>query len=246
MLASTSDFQTFGPPHLWAMALTVAVPVSLIVLCRKARSPTLTRWVRWTLAAVLIGNEIGYYGYKLALYGPSELVRETLPLHICGVGLYLTAWVLIHPNQLAYETAYFWGLAGTFQAIITPSVTQEFPHVRFFQFFLCHSGIVAGVLVATFVMRMRPRKGSVLRTFLLTNALMVVVALADWALGANYMFLCAPPAGESFFFFLPHPWYILFLEPVGLGLLLILYWPFWLADRRKTHGLESVGFGARR
>jgi len=236
MLAPICEFQTFGTPHLWAMTLTVAVPVSLIVLCRKAQSPAVTRWVCWSLAAMLVANEFSYYAYKLAMKGPADLVRTALPFHICGVGLYLTAWVLIRPNQLAYETAYFWGLAGTLQAIVTPSVTFEFPHLRFLQFFLCHGGIVAGVLVATFVLKMRPRKGSVLRTFVLTNVLMGVVALVNSALGANYMFLCAPPAGESFFFFLPWPWYLVFLELVGLGLMSILYAPFWLANRRKIHG----------
>jgi hypothetical integral membrane protein (TIGR02206 family) len=161
------------------------------------------------------------------------LLEQGLPLHVCAAGLYLTAWVLIRPSQIGYETAYYWGLGGTLQAIITPNLMYAFPHIRFFQFFLTHGGIVAGVLVATFVMKMRPGRGSILRTFILTHVLMLVAGAANWGLGANYMFLREPPVGESLFFFLPWPWYILFLEPVGLAFCMILYAPFWLADRAR-------------
>lgn len=233
VLAAAGDFKTFGATHLWAVAVSAAVAAGLIVLCRRSPSDRAQRWVRWALATLLVGNECSYYVYKLATADPWMLLREGLPLHICAAGLYLMAWVLVRPNQLVYETAYFWGLAGTFQALITPSLQYDFPHVRFFQYFITHSGIVTAVLVATFVMKMRPRKGSVFRVFLLTNAMLAVVGVVNWLLGANYMFLCGPPKGESFWFFLPWPWYILFLEPVALGLFALVYSPVWLASRRE-------------
>lgn len=230
MLAA-SDFRTFGTPHLAAMGLTAALSVLLIVVARRARSAALTRAICWALAAALVLNELVTYVYGAVSFGLMHVVREGLPLHICGIGLYLVAWVLVRPNPFLYEVAYFWGLGGTLQAIVTPNLAHAFPHVRFFLFFFNHSGIVVAVLFATVALRMRPRPRSVLRVFVLTNAWMLLVAGANWLLDANYMFLCKPPEGASIFFFLPWPWYILFLEPVGLALCLILYSPFWLAAR---------------
>ena len=226
-----ATFEFFGPAHLTVMLLTVAVPVVLILACRLAGWSTLRRVVRWGIAALLVVNELVYWWWELSQYGPGHFVQESLPLHLCGVGLFLTAYVLIRPNQLAYETAYFWGLAGTLMAIITPELPEGFPQYKFFQYFLCHSGIVVGVLFATFAMQMRPRRGSVLRTFLLSNVFMLFLAGVNTILDSNYMFLCEAPQIDAPFFFLPWPWYVLFFEPVALLFFLALYAPFWTADR---------------
>ena len=212
----------------------VAVPVVLIAAARAIGSPAVTRWIARSLAGVLVASEIVYYCHGLATMELSEFLKDHLPLHVCGVGLYLTAFVLVRANQVAYELAYFWGLAGTLQAVITPNIVEGFPSYPFVQFFITHSGIVTGVLFATLAMNMRPKRRAVLRVFLLTNALMLVLIPINLLLDANYMFICSPPKGEAIFFFLPWPWYILFMEPVGLGLVTILYLPFWPANRRAA------------
>ena len=225
-----STFQTFGPPHWVAMALTVAVSVALPVWARKARSETLTRGIALGIAVVLVVNELVYYAYGLAVSSIGDFLRFYLPIHVCGAAVFLTAWVLWRRSQFAYDVAYFWGLAGTFQAVLTPDLTKGFPAYRFFEFFINHGAIVVGVLYATWALRMRPSRGAWWRTFAITNLYMVFVAGADWLLGANYMFLRERPVGESPFFFLPWPWYILFMEPVGLGLIVLLVLPFTLTD----------------
>ena len=239
LLAETENgFAAFGSAHLAVIALTVALAVGLPVWARKARSATLTRRIGLVIAAVLVANELAFYVYALATGPAGEFVRRFLPVHLCGVGLFLTAWVLWRPHQIAYELAYFWGLGGTLQAIVTPNLQAGFPDYFFFQFFITHGGIVIGVLFATWAMRLRPSRGSVLRTFVITNVYTVAVAGLDWVLGANYMFLCAPPDGVSPFFFLPWPWYIVFLEGVALALFVLLALPFFLADRLRKgrHG----------
>ena len=233
MLAEANPFVFFGQAHLAAIAVTVAVPVVLIAAARGAGSAAVTRWIARSLAGVLIASEIVYYCHGLATMELGDFLKDHLPLHICGVGLYLTAWVLVRPNQFAYELAYFWGLAGTLQAVITPNLVDGFPSYAFVQFFITHGGIVAGVLFATLAMNMRPKRRAVLRAFLLTNVLMLVLIPINLLLDANYMFICGAPKGEAIFFFLDWPWYILFMEPVCLGLITILYLPFWRSNRRQ-------------
>jgi len=239
MLAEMNSFEFFGPAHLVAIALTVMLPIVLTAVSRRSGSAAVQRWICWSIAVALVLNEIVYYCHGLVTIGLDEFLRQRLPLHICGVGLYLTAWVLVRPNQLAYEIAYFWGLAGTLQAVVTPNLDVGFPSYDFIQFYITHSGIVTGVLFATFAMKMRPRRGSVLRVFLLTNALMIVLIPTNWLLGSNYMFLRAAPKGDAIFFFLDWPWYILFMEPVGLGFFTTLYLPFWRSNRRPKAGARS-------
>ena len=60
-----------------------------------------------------------------------------LPLHMCGFSLILTSWALMSKKQEAFELAFFWGIAGGSQAILTPDLTgnMEF-HLVYFYFFL--------------------------------------------------------------------------------------------------------------
>ena len=44
--------------------------------------------------------------------------------------------------RVAVELTYFWGLAGTLQAIVTPDLSAGFPQLEFFMFVVGHLGIV--------------------------------------------------------------------------------------------------------
>lgn len=240
-------FETFGPPHLTAMAVIVAAGVSLPVLAGKVGSARLTRAICGTIAVVLLANETAFWAHGLATMELRDFLAGGLPLHICGAAVFLVAWTLWRPQQYVYEIAYFWGLAGTAQAILTPNLQMGYPSYQFFQFFVTHGSIVIGVLFATLALKMRPRRGAVVRTIVVTNLYMVAVAGVDWALGANYMFLCRPPEGASPFFFLPWPWYLLVLEAVGLAMILLLCLPFVFHkfhEGDELHEAESTEPGA--
>ena len=153
----TSEFQFLGVPHVIALVLTIALPITLSVLVRKANSSVLTNAVCYLLAAILIVNEIGGGIYRAAtVQSFSVFVQNYLPLHICGVALFVVVFALLSRNQILYEIGYFWGIVGTLNAVITPQLAVDFPHYRFFQYFIVHGGIVASVLFATWGLRMRP------------------------------------------------------------------------------------------
>ena len=228
---AANTFETFAAPHVVALAVTVLIAAALPAWARRTNSPKLTRGIAWTLAIVLLANEFAYYLTGL-YFEPQHFLAEYLPLHICGTATFLTAWVLVRPHRYLFEIAFFWGLAGTLQAVLTPNIAEGFPSYWFFRFFVTHSGIVVGVAFATWGLRQRPGRWAVLRIFVITNLYMGAIALANWILDANYMFLRLPPEGASPFFFLPWPWYIVFLEFVGLALVTALYLPFFLAGRR--------------
>ena len=153
--------------------------------------------------------------------------------------MYLLVLALLTRNQLAYEIAFFWGLGGTLQAVLTPNLPVGFPSYRFVQFFVTHSGIVVGVLFATWSLRRKPRRGSVLRVFIISNLFMVAIAGANVLLGANYMFLCGPPDAPTFLFFAGWPWYIVFLEFVAIALFVLLYLPFPLCERLRRRRAQE-------
>lgn len=221
-----SEFTQFGPQHIAVIIILVLTSAVLCTTVRYMKSETHKRAIRYGLAAILLSTEWFNYGYTLTHEGLDYFLQNALPLHACGMAVYLTAFALITKNQLAFEITYFWGLAGTTQAIITPAITEGFPSIRFFQFFITHSAIILGVLVAVFGLKMRPRLKGMWITYALTWGLVFIVGGINALLDSNYMYLCHRPVGTSPFYFLNWPWYILFQGGIALILFFLLWLPF--------------------
>jgi hypothetical integral membrane protein (TIGR02206 family) len=236
--------QVFGAPHLTVLALVTAMGVGLPLWVRRSRQPWVGPVIRGVLAVGLPLNELQlcavvlFWSPTANVVSLASLLTHFLPVHICPMAAFLIAWTLWRRTQWTYELAYFWAMAGTAQALLTPNLGgADYPSYWFFQFFTSHGGTVVAVLVATVGMRMRPRSGSVPRVFLWTNLYLLWIAFLTWRLNvhglpANYAFLRAPPDGQTLLSALPWPWYLLLMEPLGLGLFLLAYLPFWVRDRR--------------
>lgn len=219
-------------PYLVAVLLAVAIGVVICVDAR--RSPG-----RWTivagrvLALVLVADAISFVVAKLA--AGTFSAKTDLPLALCDAAVLVAAAACWWRRALLVELTYFWGLAGTLQAIVTPDLNAGFPHLVFFQYLAGHLGIVLAAFYLVVGLRITPRPGSVITTFGITVAYSAFVGLVDALSGANYMFLRRPPGNWTLLKVLgPWPWYIASVAGVALVLLSLLDLPFWIARRR--HG----------
>ena len=228
----SSEFEFFGFAHIAAMGVILVVPIILTLIAKRLDSAKATQAICYGFAGVIAVNEVLNWSYRLAEVGVYEFVREYMPLHVCGITVFAAVIMLVFRRQTAYEIAYFWGLVGATNAVVTPQLEFGYPAYRFFQYFIAHGGIVAVALFATWGLGMRPTGRSVLRVFVLLNVLAVVLIGVNLMLGSNYMFLCQPPDTKSPFFFLPWPWYLLFIDGVALVLFYVLSLPF---SRRKLY-----------
>ena len=222
-----------------SVAYWVAVAIGAgvcAVLCAAAR----TRPGPWvvgagrTISLVLALDAVAFLG--IPIIRGDWTVRTSLPLALCDVALVVAAVACWHPAwRLAVELTYFWGLAGTLQAVITPDLSAPFPQIEFFEFVVGHLAIVTAALFLVVGLRLEPRPGAVWRVFGITLAYTAAVALFDWVTGANYMFLRAVPTHTSLLSVLgPWPWYIASAAGIALVLLLILDVPFRPARRRPS------------
>ena len=225
------------------MALTLAVPLLLAAAARMTASKTVADAGAYLLAGTLLVNESIHWGYRLNAVGWSRFVQDHLPLHVCGITILTAATAaLIFRRQGIYEIVYFWGLVGSANAVITPGDLEAgFPDYRFFQYFIAHSGIVAGVLYATLGLKMRPTLAGLFRAFACLNLLALMLGVLNSLLGSNYMYLCRPPAGtESPFFFAGWPWYIPIIGLVALAMFFVVFSPFlvtnWWTSRGSAAG----------
>jgi len=221
-----------------SVAYWVAVAIGALtwaVLCTAARTRP-GPWVVWAgraLSLVLVLDAAAFMGIPIAR--GQWHVTTSLPLALCDVALVVAAIACWHPGwRLAIELTYFWGLAGTLQAVATPDLSAAFPELEFFEFVVGHLAIVTAALFLVVGLRREPRPGAVWRVFAITLGYTAAVGLFDWVTGSNYMYLKAVPRHASLLSVLGSwPWYIASAVGIALVLLLILDAPFRLGRRRR-------------
>jgi hypothetical integral membrane protein (TIGR02206 family) len=140
------------------------------------------------------------------------------------------------------EVTYFWGLAGTIQALFTPDLPQHFPSYPYFQYYIAHGGVVAAALVLVFGLGIRPRPWAFVRVAGLTLAYAALVGFVDALTGADYMYLRSKPVASTPLDWMgPWPWYILSAAVVALLLFAILDAPLrWRPGRLREGRAEAL------
>jgi hypothetical integral membrane protein (TIGR02206 family) len=232
------SFELFGLPHI--IAMSVITLVNVVIICFGQRLSS--RWrvvVRYVLAFFLIFAETAWHVWNLAT--AQWTIQKMLPLHLCSVLVWLSAVMALTKNYRIYEFAYLLGIAGASQAIITPDAGQYgFPHFRFFQVFVSHGSIVTSAIFMTVVEGYRPFPKSILRVAVIGNLYVLFVAVVNALIGSNYLFIARKPETASLLDVLPPwPWYILYIEGIGLVMILLLYLPFAIRDWRAKRVATS-------
>jgi hypothetical integral membrane protein (TIGR02206 family) len=208
--------------HLGALAGIAAAIVVLVVAARIR--PGI--WIG-VLALVLVADEVSWWIYMGAGGGEPGQRAQPLPLQLCDVAIFAAAAALLTRRALLVEITYFWGLAGTIQALFTPDLPQHFPSYPFFQYYLAHGGVVAAALILVVGLRIRPREWAFARVAGVTVAYAAFVGIVDALTGADYMYLRSKPVASTPLDWMgPWPWYILSAAVVGVLLFALLDAPF--------------------
>ena len=187
--------------------------------------------MRYALALLLAAVAVIFVAQPLV--AGTWTARASLPVALCDAAVFVALLACVRPGlRLAVELTWFWGLAGSLQAVGTPDLDVSFPHLVFWEFVLGHLAIVFAALFLVAGLRIYPRPGSVPRVFVVTLGYTAVVAGVDALTGGNYMYLRAVPSHVSLLSPLgPWPWYLVNAAGVALVLLIVLDLPFRNARR---------------
>lgn len=231
------------PGAYWSVVVLAAAGCG--ALCTAARRrPGAWRVVVARAIGTALAADVATYTIGLVVartWSPAT----SLPLALCNVGVLVAALACWWQVPLLVELTYFWGLAGTLQAVITPDLSVGFPHVVFLEYVVGHLGIVLAALFLVVGLGLAPRAGAVLRVSAVTAAYTAFVGLVDGVTGANYMFLRRPPGEWTLLRLLgPWPWYVASAAGVGLVLFVLLDLPF--RAGRRTAAVERDRHGPAR
>lgn len=228
--SNQAGFQTFSFVHLATVAVIIFVAFFLAFIVRTKKFKALRLPISRLLFTIQIANEliflfiiisIGVWDYKWGL-----------PIQICDLAVFAVAFSLLKHNQFVWELAYFWGLGGTVQAILSPDIQFTFPDYAYIKFFLTHGCIIIGVIYLSVGCGGKIYKSSLLRVFVTTNIYSFAILIFNRLLDTNYLYLCEKPSQPSILDYLgPWPTYLLWLEVILIVSLLFYYLPFYIAEK---------------
>ncbi|MGB9474170.1 MAG: TIGR02206 family membrane protein [Candidatus Udaeobacter sp.] len=221
------EFQPYGLPHLSVIFLTIILPFVLAAIAKSSRGQ---RAIIIVITSLLIANYAVYLIF-IRVHGVTNW-QQMLPMQLCDWGMVVVIVAMWTGNQRWFEVAYFWGLGGTLQAVLTPDLRYGFPDWRFISFFTSHCGIIIGVVFLMLTRRYRPYPMSIVRVFLWSELYFIVTFVVDKLTGVNYGFLLHKPEAFSILSFLSDSRLLYLLQMHGLALLFFvaLYVPFAFFD----------------
>jgi hypothetical integral membrane protein (TIGR02206 family) len=220
-----------SPFQIGSLIFVVAVPAAVWWIGRHPSTAHLTRVCERVLAALLL---LSYLSELTAKYLDGVFTpANALPMHLCDWALFTTSAALWWRWRAGFDVAYFWGLAGTIQALFTPAIESELHWFRQFGFFFIHAAIVAGVLLLIVTAGFRPQwPRSIIRVVVASEVYLAAALLVNSLSGANYGFLSHRPSTRSMLdFFSDDRWlYVLQLNLTAFVFFGALYLPWLIID----------------
>ncbi len=227
-------FQPFTVQHYLSVAIGFAAVAGFLLAGKKgggSRRRATASLALLNLSAFPL-NLAAWY----AIDAPKSL-ENFLPLQLCDVATLTAGFALLTRRPLLCALTYFWGLAATMQALLTPAITVGFPHMAFVMFFVQHFAIVAAAFYLPIVEGWRPRQPlwrAPLEIYLWSVLYLAFAMTVNKLLGTNFGFASRPPDNPSLIDYLgPWPWYLVWM----LGLALFLYYLLALPFLRKRKNL---------
>ena len=162
--------------------------------------------------------------------GEPLTLDKFMPLHLCDLAAIIAGFALLSRHPLLCTLTYFWGLAATSQALVTPALTVAFPSGPFVMFFVQHFAVVGAALFLVLVDGWRPKRPlwrGPCEAFGWGVAYLCMVLCVNWVLGTNFGFATHPPDNPSLLdHFGAWPWYLVSSLAMALGLFFLLALPF--------------------
>jgi hypothetical integral membrane protein (TIGR02206 family) len=219
-------FHPFSQDHFAAVAVGSAVAAGIILAGKKGGVS------RRIATRLLIFLNLSSLPLSLAAWWSLDAAKSLenfLPLHLCDVASLTAAFALITKRPLLCAMTYFWGLAATMQALLTPALSVGFPHPPFVMFFVQHFAIVATALYLPIVEGWRPRQPlwrGPLEIYGWSLIYLALIMTVNFVLGTNFGFASRPPDNPSLIDHLgPWPWYLLSMQAIAVVLFLLLALP---------------------
>ena len=228
-----TPFEAYSEEHWLALLAAALIGVWLIWmglrLNEKSRKTMGVCIAAVVLSSILIGDVLmiarGVYDVKL-----------DLPLYLCRVVAWLLPFAIGFQWRKVLAVFYFWTIAGTLQALLTPDLAEGFPDYFYFRYWILHAGLVVAVCYSVIVFRLRVGWPDFWRAILWAQVYIVTIHIINVLIGSNYSYTINKPPNSILDYMGEWPWYLLTGQLLMIVLFLLCLVPFKLKTRSQTPG----------
>ena len=232
-------FQMYGRGHI-IFIICIAIGIFFMIIHYfNSTDKGRLKILRVTSAVILISEIIRQASFVLLL--PAYPFSQ-LPLHMCGLSIFIEIIHALRPNKTTGEILYALGLPGALAALLFPNWTM-YPMLSYqaIQSFVVHGLHMAFVLMPLFALDIRPSVRNLWRPVLFLLIVTPAVYILNKQLNTNFFFLNAGSEGsplEILIGLMGNPGFLIGYCGLLLVVWVILYLPFAILDkpyRRKRY-----------
>ncbi len=225
-LLENGNFKNYGPEHLVCFIACVVIIVLVLYLGKNKWNEQQQILYITILCALGAGFQLFKVFYKYDV--GSFQMESDLPLHLCNLMILAMPFIMWFKDKIMWGITFFWIMAGCAQSLFTPTLTESMPHFEAIRYWSVHAFIILGALYGLIVYGYKLTIRDAIKSVIGLNILAALLYPINIALGSNYMYLNAKPAGTTFYDLLgPWPYYILVLEFIIVLIFSVILIPFY-------------------
>ena len=229
-------FEAFSVQH-FSVLLLFAVFTAFVIYLGKISNERTKTHIGFSISFLALSVMVIDLVYRL-LTGIFDILND-LPLFLCDLVVCILPFVILQKSRKWLGILYFWAIAGTLQALITPELKQGFPAFEFFRYFIMHAGIVTAVLYAIIVWKIRIGWRDFYLAIVYAQIYLVCIHIINVILSSNYSYTMQKPEGRTILDLMgAWPWYLLWAEGLMIALFCLLMVPFLFAKSAEEESIE--------
>ena len=239
MQLPAGDTGAVAAQHVITVAVLTAAIVGMCWLGRRLHGTPAGRRYEIGLSVAVWAIWLGYQAYDFVTLGWDP--GNTLPLQICDFVAVIAARVFVRPTRRLQSLAYFWGIALSTQAFITPDLAGGPESLSFWAFWLYHLFVVGAGVYVVAVQRFRPQWRDLRFAVLMGLVYSVAVFAIDAMFDLNYGYLGRGTPSRPTLLDVLGPWPLRSLFMVMLGIVaMTLLWLPWRTKARSELRARSA------
>jgi hypothetical integral membrane protein (TIGR02206 family) len=239
-LLAEERFHAFSGQHYLLLLITAVGAVGFVFWGRSHRNTPQEVVVRRGFAVVSLAVILAWQVYLLT--PDVRSAGSSWPLGLSDLADYTAVFALWTRGLKTSAFTYYVGLTFTMFAVVTPALTEPFPTVRWWAFWIRHIDVVWAAVYLVWGLGIRPTW----RLYRTTVAAVLVWAVVTYTfnrvMGTNYGYLVDKPSTASPLDLLgPWPWYVLGAMSVILLAWAVVFTLPWERARARAAAASAPG-----
>ena len=233
------DVKIFSPQHIAFVVISFITIVVLINIYRKINVEKKKILIRSCAVIIVLLEAIR--DLWAASIGHFTLTGM-LPLHLCGVMIFIEFFAVFKNKTILKEFAYCTGIPGAFMAVATPA-SGKYPvlNIQYLQTITIHTFLMLIPLLWITGDGFKPNIKNLPKCFIILCAIALVDAGANFALGSNYLYINGAPDNtplKTFENIAGNPGYIAITACILIIVWILMYLP-WEISRFKNRNVSA-------